>query len=98
MKLFFDIHDQQRYGPGPVPHPVQRPRRYPLFPFIGLLARLLVRLYPDRKAVLTVYIDKTPTEVADAASEALKKEIHHLLEECQLYNLRLSPYRRETCF
>jgi phosphate:Na+ symporter len=58
------------------------------FPFIGLLASLLVRIYPDHKAVLTIYIDKTPTEVADAASEALKKEIHHLLEECQLYNLR----------
>jgi len=58
------------------------------FPFISLLALLLLRVYPDHKAVLTVYIDKTPTEVADAASEALKKEIHHLLEESQLYNLR----------
>ena len=57
-------------------------------PFIGLLARSLVRFYPDRKAVLTVFIDKTPTEVADAAIAALKKEIHHMLEECQLYNLR----------
>lgn len=57
-------------------------------PFIGLLARALVRFYPDRKAVLTVFIDKTPTEVADAAIAALKKEIHHMLEECQLYNLR----------
>ena len=57
-------------------------------PFIGLLARLLTRFYPDRKAVLTVFIDKTPTEVADAAIAALKKEIHHMLEECQLYNLR----------
>ncbi|MFZ5799006.1 MAG: Na/Pi cotransporter family protein [Desulfobulbaceae bacterium] len=58
------------------------------FPFIGRLARALVRMYPDHKEILTVYIDKTPTEVADAAIAALKKEIHHLLEECQLYNLR----------
>ena len=58
------------------------------FPFISPLSRTLVKIYPDHKAILTVYIDKTPTEVADAASEALKKEIHHLLEECQLYNLR----------
>jgi phosphate:Na+ symporter len=58
------------------------------FPFIGLLSRYLIKLYPERKAILTVYIDKTPTQVADAATEALKKEIHHLLEECQLYNLR----------
>jgi phosphate:Na+ symporter len=57
-------------------------------PFIGLLARVLTRFHPDRKAVLTVFIDKTPTEVADAAIAALKKEIHHMLEECQLYNLR----------
>jgi phosphate:Na+ symporter len=57
-------------------------------PFIGLLARSLVRFYPDRKAILTVFIDKTPTEVTDAAIAALKKEIHHMLEECQLYNLR----------
>ncbi len=58
------------------------------FPLVGLLATFLVKFFPDHKAVLTIYIDKTPTEVSDAASEALKKEIHHLLEECQLYNLR----------
>lgn len=58
------------------------------FPFVALLARFLVKIYPDHKAILTVYIDKTPPELADAASEALKKEIYHLLEECQLYNLR----------
>jgi phosphate:Na+ symporter len=58
------------------------------FPFVGLLARLLVKLYPDHKAILTVYINNTPTEVTDAATAALRKEISHLLEECQLYNLR----------
>ncbi len=60
-----------------------------LFPFIGLLARGLIKLYPDRRTVLTVFIDKTPTEVTDAATEALKEEVKHMLEECQLYNLRL---------
>lgn len=59
------------------------------FPFVALLARQLVRLFPDRKAMLTVYLDNTPTEVTDAAVAALKKEIHHMLQECQLYNLRL---------
>jgi phosphate:Na+ symporter len=59
------------------------------YPFIELLARVLVKLYPDRKTVLTVFIDKTPTEVTDAAMEALKEEVKHMLEECQLYNLRL---------
>lgn len=59
------------------------------FPLIGLLARLLVRLFPDRKMVLTVYLDNTPIEVTDAAAAALRKEIRRLLHECQLYNLRM---------
>jgi phosphate:Na+ symporter len=59
------------------------------FPFVGLLSRMLVKFYPEFKPILTVYIDKTPTEVSDAATAALRKEIFHLLQECQLYNLRL---------
>lgn len=59
------------------------------FPFVGLLARMLVKFYPEYKPVLTVYIDQTPIEVSDAATDALRKEIRHLLQECQLYNLRL---------
>ena len=59
------------------------------FPFVGLLARTLVKFYPEFKPILTVYIDQTPTEVSEAATAALRKEICHLLQECQLYNLRL---------
>jgi phosphate:Na+ symporter len=59
------------------------------FPFVSLLARLLIRFFPDRKAELTVFLENTPTEVTDAAIAALKKEIQHMLLECQLYNLRL---------
>jgi len=59
------------------------------FPFIGLLARFLLRIYPDHKTVLTVYLDNTPVEVVDAADAALRKEIRHLLAECQLYQLRI---------
>jgi phosphate:Na+ symporter len=58
-------------------------------PIMGLLSRVLFKIYPDYKAVLTMYIDKTPTEIPDAAVTAIRKEIMHLLEECQLYNLRL---------
>ena len=58
-------------------------------PFIGLLARQLIRIFPDRKTVLTVFLDKTPNEVTDAATAALRKELLHLLLECQFYNLRL---------
>jgi phosphate:Na+ symporter len=68
------------------------------FPFVGLLSGLLVKLYPDYKPILTVYIDKTPTEVPDAATAALRKEIHHLLQECQLYNLRLLRIDQKLVF
>lgn len=59
------------------------------FPFLGPLSRLLMRIYPDYKTILTVYLDQTPTEITDAATAALRKETGHLLQECQLYNLRL---------
>jgi phosphate:Na+ symporter len=59
------------------------------YPAIGLLARTLVRVYPGRKTVLTLYLARTPVEVSDAAGAALGKEILHLLAECQRYNLRL---------
>ena len=59
------------------------------FPFLGLLSGVLVKIYPDHKTILTVYLDQTPPEITDAATAALRKEIGHLLQECQLYNLRL---------
>lgn len=59
------------------------------FPFLGPLSRMLVKVYPDFKTILTVYLDQTPAEVTDAATAALRKETGHLLQECQLYNLRL---------
>lgn len=59
------------------------------FPFISHLVKLLYRLFPDYKQILTLYISNTPTEVIEAATSALRKEILHLLQECQLYGLRL---------
>ncbi|MCI5124257.1 MAG: Na/Pi cotransporter family protein [Candidatus Electrothrix sp. AR5] len=58
------------------------------FPFIGYMARFLLRIFPERKAVLTVYLNNTPTEVLDAATSSLRKETLHLFEECQLYTLK----------
>ena len=68
------------------------------FPFIGLLSRGLFKLFPEHKAILTLYIDKTPPAVPDAATMALKKEIHHLLEEAQFYNLRLLKIDEKLVF
>ncbi|MEN8134666.1 MAG: Na/Pi symporter [Thermodesulfobacteriota bacterium] len=68
------------------------------YPFIVLLARTLDGIYPQRQRVLTVYLDRTPVEVADAAAAALAKEISHLLEECQLYNLRVLEIEEKLVF
>ena len=69
-----------------------------IFPFIGLLARLLVKIYPDHKAVLAVYIHNTPAEVVDAATTALRNEIIHLLVECQLYGVRILKIEENIVF
>ncbi|RWX46419.1 phosphate:Na+ symporter [Candidatus Electrothrix communis] len=58
------------------------------FPFIGYMSRFLLRFFPEHKAILTVYLNNTPTEVPDAATSSLRKETLHLFEECQLYTLK----------
>ncbi|MCI5180211.1 MAG: Na/Pi cotransporter family protein [Candidatus Electrothrix sp. AW3_4] len=58
------------------------------FPFIGYISRYLLRFFPERKTVLTVYLNNTPTEVLDAATDSLRKETLHLFEECQFYTLK----------
>lgn len=68
------------------------------FPFIGSLAKFLLWLFPDHKTVLTVYLNNTPVEVIDAAEAALRKEIRHLLIECQLYELRLLKIDEKLIF
>ncbi len=68
------------------------------FPFIGLLAKLLVRIYPDHKPVLSAYIHSTPTEVVEAATAALRNEIIHLLIECQLYGVRILKIEENIVF
>ncbi len=89
ISVFFDIHKNSVMGLA-LFHTLFNLLGVIIFlPFMGCLSRLLLWLYPDHKAVLTMYIDKTPTEVPDAAVAAIRKEIVHLLEECQLYNLRL---------
>jgi phosphate:Na+ symporter len=69
-----------------------------IFPFVGLLARFLVKIYPDQKAVLAVYIHNTPVEVVDAATAALRNEIIHLLVECQLYGVRILKIEENIVF
>ncbi len=68
------------------------------FPFIGLLSHSLEHLFPDRKAVLAVYIHNTPTEEVYAATAALKSEIKHLLVEAQLYSIRVLKIEENIVF
>lgn len=57
-------------------------------PFVNHLTSLLNRFFPQRKAVLSVFISLTPPEEVESAVTALKNEMIHLLQECQLYALR----------
>lgn len=33
---------------------------------------MLIKVYPDYKTILTVYLDQTPPEITDAATAALR--------------------------
>ncbi|MBW6520694.1 MAG: Na/Pi symporter [Desulfoarculaceae bacterium] len=59
------------------------------FPFIRVLTTFLIRIFPDKKMLLTVYLSTTPPEETDISLTALRKEVRHLLQECQLYALYL---------
>ena len=57
-------------------------------PIVALMTAFLIKLFPDRKEQVCVYIDYTPSEETEAAVVALKNETLHLLQECQWYTLR----------
>jgi len=57
-------------------------------PLVKVMTTFLVKLFPEHKTQLSVYIANTPAEEVEAAVIALKNEIIHLLQECQLYTLR----------
>lgn len=67
-------------------------------PLVSLKAKWLVKLFPERKTELTVYIANTPIEETDAAIVALKNEIIHLLHESQLYTMKILQIDRELVF
>lgn len=58
-------------------------------PFVHILTILLNRIAPDHRECRSIYICHTPVEVVDAAIISLKKEILHLLLECQVYGMRI---------
>ena len=58
-------------------------------PFIGLCAKLLVKVFPDISRDVTIFINQTTAEVPEAAIAALKNETLHLLREVLIYNLQV---------
>jgi phosphate:Na+ symporter len=67
-------------------------------PFIAVLARLLIRVFPDKKTEVTIYINNTTTDVPEAAISALKKETLHLVHDVLRYNLNLMNIDRKLVF
>lgn len=57
-------------------------------PIVKIMTTFLVKLFPERKIQLCVHITNTPAEEVESAVVALKNEIIHLLQECQLYTLK----------
>jgi phosphate:Na+ symporter len=57
------------------------------FPFISLLSKALLRLFPDRKERISKFIGDATPEVPEAAITAIRKEAGHLLAESMRYNL-----------
>jgi len=59
------------------------------FPFIGLLARLLIHWVPDPKNTVSRYLIHTTSEVVEPAITAVEKEMDHFLELTMRHNLQI---------
>lgn len=59
------------------------------FPFVGLLARFIMRWLPDVKQTVSRYVSHTTSEVVEPAITAIQKETEHLLERCVRHNLHI---------
>ncbi len=56
-------------------------------PFIGLLAKGLIKVYPDKIRLTTRFIQNVSPEVSEAAIEGLKNEVLHLITNVLKHNL-----------
>ncbi len=59
------------------------------YPLIHVFSKLLVKLFPDKKTELTLYINNATTDVPEAAISAVKHETLHLVKNVLRYNLSL---------
>jgi phosphate:Na+ symporter len=56
-------------------------------PLIPLLAKGLMKIFPEQKNVLAQYINNTTTDVSEAAISAMQKEVEHLVDLVLKHNL-----------
>jgi phosphate:Na+ symporter len=68
------------------------------FPFISLFAKLLLKLFPDRKPQLTKHIHKLTKEVSVAAVTGIKKEVIHLIHETLRFNMFVMDIDQKLVF
>jgi phosphate:Na+ symporter len=68
------------------------------FPFIHLFAKLLIRLVPDRKTELTLFINKTTPDVAEAGISATQQETLHLVRNVMRHNLNILNIDEDLVF
>jgi phosphate:Na+ symporter len=57
-------------------------------PFIGLFAKLLIKVFPDKITTVTEFIQNASPKISDAAIAAIQNEIIHLINETLEYNLK----------
>jgi len=57
-------------------------------PFIGILAKLLIKVYPDKVTQVTEFLHNVSPTVSDAAIAGIQNEITHLIKETLEYNLK----------
>ncbi len=58
------------------------------FPLIGMLARLLDRMFREQPVFVSRFIQAAPAQVPEAATTALQNEVRYLIRLSMEYNLR----------
>ncbi len=67
-------------------------------PFVGVFAKVLVRMFPDRKTELARFITNTTPEVVEAGVAALKNEVVHLIDRVLRFNLHVLDIEEDLVF
>lgn len=58
-------------------------------PFIGLMSKLLVKMFPDKNMQLTRYIHKLTPDAGEVAITSVRNEVIHLTQNVMKFNLAI---------